>query len=121
VIGFFMSHDPGGPGGRSVAWKTVAGGSRTYVRRALDAIGARIELGSEVTKVSELPTGVEVSTRDGAATFDAAVVATHADEARALVENPSDEARTALESVRYKRSVATLHTDASVLPPARER
>jgi uncharacterized protein len=121
VIGFFMSHDAGGLGGRNIAWKTVADGSRSYVRRAVEEIGPNVALGTEVTAVRELPDGVEVTTVDGSATFDAAIVATHADEALALVQNPTGEARRVLQSVRYKPSVAMLHRDPKVLPPTRER
>jgi uncharacterized protein len=117
VIGFFMSHDAGGLGGREIAWKTVAGGSRTYVRRALEAIDARLVLGAEVAGIRERGDGVEVATRDGVATFDHVIVATHADEALALVEGAPD----ALASVRYNPAVAVIHRDPSVLPPDRER
>jgi predicted NAD/FAD-binding protein len=128
VLGFFMSHDPGGLGGREVEWRTVLDGSRSYVRRALEEIGARVELGSEVRAVREVGDppyrgagGVEVVTGDGTETFDAAVVATHADEALALVPDAPARAREMLGKVRYSPAVATVHTDPSILPPDRER
>ncbi len=120
-IAFFMSHDPGGLGGHTVAWKTVADGSRSYVRRALDAIGGEVRLNTEVLRVREAPDGVEVVTRDGAERFDFAIVATHADEALELLEQPTDEQRAVLEKVRYSQTHAVLHRDASVLPPDRTR
>jgi predicted NAD/FAD-binding protein len=122
VIGFFMTHDPGGLGGREIDWKTVSDGSRRYVGRALEEIDPELRLSTEVTAVRELPDGVEVDTAGGGAErFDAAVVATHADQALAILEEPGDLARRVLSSVRYAPSTATLHSDPSVLPPDRSR
>jgi predicted NAD/FAD-binding protein len=121
VLGFFMSHDPGGLGGREVEWRTVLDGSRSYVRRALEDIGARVELGSAVQAVRETGDAVEVVTAGGAETFDACVVATHADEALALVPDAPERAREMLAKVRYSPAVATVHTDPSILPADRGR
>jgi predicted NAD/FAD-binding protein len=121
VLGFFMSHDPGGLGGREVEWRTVADGSRSYVRRALEEIGGDLRLDTGVLSVRELPAGVEVVTPSGGETFDAAVVATHADDALRVVESPTERARDLLGRVRYAPSLAVVHTDAAVLPPDRER
>lgn len=120
-IAFFMSHDPGGLGGLSVAWKTVEDGSRSYVRRALEEIGGDVRLGTAVERVREVDGGVEVVTRDGAERFDRAVVAAHADEALAMIESPADEQRRILERVRYSATRAVLHRDPSVLPADRSR
>jgi uncharacterized protein len=121
VLGFFMSHDPGGLGGREVEWRTVLDGSRSYVRRALEEIGARVELGRPVRVVRPVDEAVEVVTDGGAETFDACVVATHADEALALAPDVSAPAREMLARVRYNPAVATVHTDPSILPPDRSR
>jgi predicted NAD/FAD-binding protein len=121
VLGFFMSHDPGGLGGREVEWRTVLDGSRSYVRRVLEEIGARVELGCEVREVRPAGGGVEVVTDSGAEWFDACVVATHADEALALAPGAPAAAREMLARVRYSPAVATVHTDPSVLPPDRAR
>lgn len=121
VIGFFASHDPGGLGGREVRWKTVAEGSGTYIRRVLEVIGGDLRVGTEVTAVRELSDGVEVETPAGVERFDFCVVATHADEALRLVEDPSARALDILSRVHYHPSVVVLHTDPSVLPPDRDR
>jgi predicted NAD/FAD-binding protein len=121
VLGFFMSHDPGGLGGREVEWRTVLDGSRSYVRCVLEEIGARVELGSAVQAVRETGDAVEVVTAGGAETFDACVVATHADEALALVPDAPERAREMLAKVRYSPAVATVHTDPSILPADRGR
>ena len=122
VLGFFMSHDPGGLGGREVEWRTVLDGSRSYVRRALEEIGGRVELGCSVQTVREAGGGVEVVTAGGAAErFDACVVATHADEALQLVPGCPPRVREMLGRVRYNPARAVVHTDASILPADRSR
>lgn len=121
VIGFFMGHGEAGLGGQEVEWKTVAGGSGTYVKRVLEEFGGDLRLGAEVTKVRELPSEVEVVTTETTERFDFCVVAAHADEALQLTDGPSTQAQQILSTVRYHPSVAVLHTDASLLPPDRER
>jgi predicted NAD/FAD-binding protein len=52
-------------------------------------------------------------------TYDKLVIATHADQALRLLEDPSDGERHALGGFRYQQNDAILHTDASFLPHAR--
>lgn len=120
-IAFFMSHDPGGLGGHSVAWKTVADGSRTYVKRALAKIGATVRLSTPVEHVRGLDEGVEVRTAAGSERFDQVIVATHADQALRMLADPTPLQRQILERVRYSATTAVLHTDPSVLPSDRTR
>ena len=102
-------------------WKTVAGGARQYVQRLHDyltAHGARFHVGQAVTQVQRLENGeVQVLTEDGRQEiFDAVVLATHSDEALALLEAPRDAERDVLSAIAYQANTAVLHTDASVLP-----
>ncbi len=120
VIAFFVGHDEGGLGGRRVDWRTVGGGSVSYVRKALAVIGPDLRVSEPVTAVRQSADGVAVTTGSITETFDYAVLATHADEAFALLENPNDAQRTALEGIRYSRSKVVLHTDPSLIPTARE-
>jgi len=63
--------------------------------------------------------GVVLHTDHGAQRFDQVVLATHSDQALALLRQPSaDEARL-LGAIRYQPNRAVLHTDASVLPQSR--
>jgi predicted NAD/FAD-binding protein len=63
---------------------------------------------------------VVVRTDDGVERrFDRAVVATHADEALALLEDPSRAEREILGAFGYTTNEAVLHTDARLLPRSR--
>ncbi|MFD5587228.1 NAD(P)/FAD-dependent oxidoreductase [Streptomyces sp. NPDC127063] len=121
VIAFFMSHDPGGLGGRSVAWKTVAGGSVRYVRRVVDALNGTVRTGAPVTRVREDADGVVVATAAGEERHDYAVLAAHADQSLAVLENPTPFQAEVLGTVRYSATRAILHTDPAAMPPRRER
>ncbi|WP_203182960.1 NAD(P)/FAD-dependent oxidoreductase [Streptomyces pratensis] len=121
VIAFFVGHDEGGLGGRRVDWRTVGGGSISYVRKALAATGPDLRISEPVTGVRQEAHGVTVTTAAGSSTFDYVVLATHADEAFALLENPTEAQRAALEGVRYSSSRVVLHKDASLMPTVRER
>jgi predicted NAD/FAD-binding protein len=63
---------------------------------------------------------VELRTVDGEVhRFDRLVLATHADEALALLEDPTPDERRVLGAFSYTPNEAVLHTDASFLPAAR--
>jgi predicted NAD/FAD-binding protein len=100
-------------------WQTVAGGSRTYVEELLRRFGGRLRLAAPVREVRRAPDGVTVATADGAERFDQAVIAAHADEALALLADPTAEERRRLGAWTYSANRTVLHTDPAVLPPRR--
>ena len=100
----------------SPEWRTVTGGSATYVA-AVAAGLQEVRLETKVTSVHELADGVEVTDGSGATTrFDAVVVATHPSHALAMLESPTDLQREVLSALPYSSNPALLHTDASLLP-----
>lgn len=104
----------------SPTWRTVSGGSHTYVDRiaaALEARGGTIRTGTKVTSVLETPTGVEVTDGNGdVTTHDAVVLATHPHQALAMLAEPTAVQREVLGAMAYSPNTAQLHTDASILP-----
>lgn len=102
------------------AWHTVAGGSKEYVRKLAQRLGPNIRSGSKVVEICRHARGPVVRTVDGeAAHFDQVVVATHADEALALLENATDKERRLLGAFRYSQNRAVLHSDTSFMPRRR--
>jgi uncharacterized protein len=98
-------------------WLTVRGGAKTYVEKLTRRFRDRIHLGTPVTRVDR-DGGVRLA--DGSrATFDRVILACHADEALALLAQPSEEEARLLSAFRYQRNVATLHTDPAPMPRAR--
>ncbi|MFC6343314.1 DUF1365 family protein, partial [Nocardioides hankookensis] len=102
----------------SPEWRTVTGGSRTYVERVGAAL-AEVRTGTKVTSVLETDGGVEVTDGNGVvSTYDGVVVATHPSHALAMLAEPTTAQRDVLTALPYSRNVALLHTDTSVLPRA---
>ncbi|WP_392669170.1 NAD(P)/FAD-dependent oxidoreductase [Streptomyces sp. LN785] len=105
--------------GGSPVWRTVTGGSREYVDRAVKQLAA-VRTATPVRAVRRHADGVDIVTEDGATEeYDAVVVATHPDQALRLLADPTDEERRTLGAFRYSRNPTLLHTDASLLPRSR--
>ncbi len=100
-------------------WQTVAGGSHAYVKAFLKGFTGTVRAGEPVRAVRRLPDGVEVRLDSGALRFDRVVIAAHADQALALLADPSDEEKRLLGAWAYRNNRTVLHTDASALPPNR--
>lgn len=103
----------------SPVWRTVVGGSATYVD-ALIADLPDVRIGSAVTAVARHDDGVDVRTaEDRLSTFDRVVVATHADQALRLLADASVQEKEDLGAITYSVNETWLHRDSSVLPHAR--
>ena len=103
----------------SPPWRTVVGGSRTYVDRVAAEL-SEVRLATKVTAVLETPEGVEVTDGNGdIATYDAVVIATHPHQALAMLTSPTPAQREVLGALPYSTNSALLHTDTSLLPSAR--
>ena len=96
-------------------WKTVAGGSREYVRRLLAPV-TDVRLGTPVRQVRRVPEGVQVATDRYTDTFDQVVMASHSDQTLAMLAEPTHAEREVLGAIRYQPNEAVLHTDTQVLP-----
>ena len=117
AIRFFEHHGMLGFG--RFGWRALTGGSDTYVRAIGDRLGPRLHLGLGARALRRTADGVEVRTDDGETRrFDKAVVATHADQALRLLEDPSREERRVLGGFEYTQNDVVLHTDSSFLPRA---
>ena len=100
----------------SPGWRTVAGGSRSYVERVAKQLAA-VRTSSPVWDVRRVPGGAQITVAGGEPQrFDAVVIATHPDQALGLLADPTPAERRVLGAFAYSRNAAVLHTDTSVLP-----
>lgn len=100
----------------SPQWQTLVGGSREYVNRIAMTL-ADIRLGSSVTAVDRDPDRVEIRTTAGTVEhYDAAVMATHPDQALAVLSHPTELERKLLGAFTYSANPTQLHCDESLLP-----
>jgi predicted NAD/FAD-binding protein len=98
-------------------WKTVQGGSHTYVNRMLEDLGPRVRAGDPVTSVRREAGKVSIRLASGEQLgFDQVVLACHADEALALLADPLPVEREILSQFAYQPNRALLHTDARLMP-----
>lgn len=101
-------------------WRTVSGGSREYVRRLLADMPGRVRVDTPVVRIERHAAGVAIVTADGGReSFDQVVIGAHADEALALLAEPSATERSLLGAFRYQENLAVLHGDASLMPRRR--
>jgi predicted NAD/FAD-binding protein len=101
-------------------WRTIQGGSARYVERLTAPFRQRIRLQTPVDRVRRLPAGVVVKPRgQEAQVFDAVFMACHADQALALLHDPSDCEREVLSAIPCQSNEAVLHTDSRLLPRRR--
>ncbi|MGW6755511.1 NAD(P)/FAD-dependent oxidoreductase [Streptomyces sp. NPDC055006] len=100
----------------SPVWRTVTGGSRSYVDRVVKQLGA-VHTATPVRSVRRHADGVKLTTEDGMTTaYDFVVIATHPDQALRLLADPTPEESQVLGAFRYSRNSTVLHTDTGVLP-----
>ena len=99
-------------------WHTVVGGARHYVDKIIANLADK-RLNTPVRRIERDAAGVRVVTDHGAERFDRVVLATHSDQALALLAAPTAQERAVLGAIRYQPNHAVLHTDASVLPKRR--
>ncbi|HEY6223638.1 MAG TPA: FAD-dependent oxidoreductase [Gemmatimonadales bacterium] len=97
-------------------WRVVRGGSQRYVEALIRPFASQIRLGWTVRRVRRTPHGVSVD----AEPFDEVVLACHADQALALLEDPTPAEREILSAIPYQANEVVLHTDPSLLPRRRQ-
>lgn len=101
-------------------WRTVKGGSRSYVQALLSQFTGEIRLSTPVAKVVRDADGVTVIDASGNADrFDAILIASHADAALAMLDDPSAAERDLLGAFKYTGNTAVLHSDPAFMPRRR--
>lgn len=98
-------------------WFTVANGARSYVEKITLPFRDRLQLPMKATRVARSGGKAQVTAADGTVReFDKVVLACHADQAFALLADPTPLEQRLLPPFRYQANTATVHTDTSVMP-----
>ena len=101
-------------------WRTVSGGSQSYVRELEKAFADNVRLSSGVARIERAANGVMVTDVNGHADrFDQVVVASHGNAALEMLSDASEEERAVLSGFSYQPNRAVLHVDDGQMPRRR--
>lgn len=101
-------------------WRTVSGGSRSYVAAMLRTYAGDYRVGCPVRRLWRRPDGVRVETTAGERIdFARVVMACHADQAVRLIDDPTTAETETLGRFCYQPNRVVLHTDPSLMPRMR--
>ncbi|MDN3557189.1 NAD(P)/FAD-dependent oxidoreductase [Halomonas maura] len=100
-------------------WHTLVGGSRAYIPALTAPYAERIRLASPVRGIRRDADGVRLRSAAGEERFDQVVLACHADQALAMLEDASPDEREILGAMPYQDNEVVLHTDTRMLPRRR--
>jgi predicted NAD/FAD-binding protein len=114
LVEFFANHGMLGFA-RRPEWRTVVGGSRTYVDALVRPWRSRLRLNAPVASITRGEDGVLV----GGERFDEVVIATHSDQALRMLTDATDREHEILGAIPYQVNEAVLHTDRRLLPRRR--
>jgi predicted NAD/FAD-binding protein len=99
-------------------WYTVSNRSKTYVQKIISKLSGEHFKNYNVNKILSKSSGVQLFYGGESEFFnyDKVVLATHADEAISVIENPTDDEKKILSNFSYKENFAYIHTDEKVMP-----
>jgi uncharacterized protein len=101
-------------------WRTVKGGSRTYLERMTAGFRRNIRTGSAVADVRREKNHVVVTDANGQQEqYDHVILACHSDQSLAMLSDASPAEHAILQAVKYLPNTVFLHRDASLMPRRR--
>ena len=108
-------------------WRTVAGGSKEYVSRAIAALKehhvridqVKVDQCHRLTHATDGPIQLQLNNGEKR-TFDKVIFACHSDEALEILADASSEENHILSAVAYKQNTAYVHEDRQLLPQLSE-
>ncbi len=106
--------------GKRPLWQTVVGGSKRYVDAFLSHGKFKTALAQPISCIARHGTHIEVTVADGQKqTYDHVVIATHADQALAMIAEPTADETSLLSVFKTRANVAVLHRNANYMPKGR--
>lgn len=101
-------------------WRTLLGGSRSYLGPLTRPFAASIHCRTPIRRVERADDAVELFGEEGpVGRFDHVVLACHSDQALALLADPLPAEREVLGAIPYRENDVILHTDVRLLPRRR--
>ena len=99
-------------------WYTVSNRSKAYVSKVLESISGEYYKNYPINKIQRNKNGIKVFYGENNEFFDyeKVILATHADQALKLIENPSTIEKKILSNFQYKKNIAFIHSDDNFMP-----
>ncbi|MHA7772662.1 NAD(P)/FAD-dependent oxidoreductase [Roseibium sp. M-1] len=98
-------------------WRTISGGSRSYVDRLIASFRDKVRLGTPVADIRRENGQVIVRDINGHTdVFDQVILASHTDQSLAMLGDASPQEREILGSIRYRPNEVYLHRDETLMP-----
>ncbi|MEM7054774.1 MAG: FAD-dependent oxidoreductase [Pseudomonadota bacterium] len=99
-----------------LVWRTIQGGSQQYVKRALARYQGRLHVSTRVERICRKADSIRVKSGAGQRGYDQVVLACHADQALAMLHEPSPKESEVLGAFEFTENDTVLHTDATRMP-----
>jgi predicted NAD/FAD-binding protein len=99
-------------GDENAQWRIVRGGGFRIISQLVSSLINPVRFQTEVVKIFRRPEHIEIITKTGEKeTFDAVILAVHADDALKLLEKPTPSEEQILSSFGYEEFDVVIHTD----------
>jgi predicted NAD/FAD-binding protein len=98
-------------------WYVVKDGSKSYLEELTKDYSENIRTDCPVDNIARYDDHVEIQTmRYGIERYDYVFIASHSDQALAMLQQPSQVEQATLSAISYQQNEVVLHSDESVLP-----
>ena len=98
-------------------WRTVSGGSCEYVKKITAALGDRVRTDVQINGLKRSGGGVMLNIEgEGEVYFDKVVLAAHADQSLALIDDASDQEKDIIGAFDFQPNHVVLHSDKALMP-----
>ena len=99
-------------------WYTVKNRSRQYVNKVIEKISGEHFKNYKIEKIKRISNFVRIfyGSENEYFDYDKVIIATHADEAKQMIEDKSEEESKILGGFKYKKNLAIIHSDEVVMP-----
>ena len=99
-------------------WFTVSNRSKTYVDKIVNQISGEHFKNYNINKITRSDFGAKIFYGEDNEFFDydKVVIATHADEALKMIDNPTSDEELILKNFKYRGNAAVIHFDEGIMP-----
>jgi uncharacterized protein len=115
MVAFMANHDMLKTKDRPL-WRTVSGGSSTYIKAFIQQFKGELKLNCPVQSVSRTKAGVTIAAAGQQEQYDRVIMACHSDQALALLQDATISETEILSAMTFQENETVLHMDAGLMP-----